>query len=81
MFEQFFTDTRADGALSHVVIVRSDRGGKFSGGEFGDLCRSVCNMQEFTPADSPQFNGVAERAIGLIETSNSMGSRARARFD
>ena len=29
MFEQFLADTRADGVLSTVVIVRTDKGGEF----------------------------------------------------
>ena len=53
-------------------------GGKFCGGTFGDLCRSRCIKQEFTTADSPQFNGVAERALGLIETT-AMAGRTQAR--
>ena len=32
MFEQFLADTRADGIPSKVVIVRSDGGGEFHGG-------------------------------------------------
>ena len=62
LFEQFLADTRADGAPSKVVIVRSDGGGEFRGGKFGDLCRSRGIKQEFTMADRPQFNGAAERA-------------------
>ena len=34
--------------------------------------------QEFTTADGPQFNGVAERALGLIETA-AMAGRIQAR--
>ena len=48
------------------------------GGEFGDLCRTRGIKQEFTTADSPQFNGVAERALGLIETA-AMTGRIQAR--
>lgn len=33
------------------------------------LCRKRCIKQEFTSADSPQFSGVAEHAIGLIEST------------
>ena len=39
------------------------------GWKFGDLCRSRGIKQEFTTVDSPQFNGVAECALGLIETA------------
>ena len=64
---------RANGVLSKVAIVRSDGGGEFRGGKFGDLRRSGGIKQEFTTADSPQFNGVAERALGLIETAAVAG--------
>ena len=50
----------------------------FCGGDFGGLCRSRCIKQEFTTADNPQFNGVAERALGLIETA-AMAGRIQAR--
>ena len=77
MFEQFLADTRADGAPSKVVIVRTDGGGEFRGGKFRDLCRSRGIKQEFTTADSPQFNGIAKRALGLIETA-AMAGRIQA---
>ena len=77
-FRQFLSDTRADGVPSQLVTVRSDGGGEFCGGEFGDLCRLRCIKQEFTTADSPQYNGVAERALGLIETA-AMAGRIQAR--
>ena len=77
-FEPFLAETRANGVPSKVVIVRSDGGGEFRGGKFGDLCRSRGIKQEFTTADSPQFNGVAERALGLIETA-AMAGRIQAR--
>ena len=47
-FKQFFSDTRADGVPSQVVTVRSDGGGEFCGGKFGDLRRLRCIKQEFT---------------------------------
>ena len=72
-FEQFFSDTRADDVPSQVMTVRSDGSGEFCGGKFGDICRSRCIKQEFTMADSLQFNGVAERALGLIETATMAG--------
>ena len=78
LFKQFLADSRADDVPSKVVIVRSDGGGEFRGGEFGDLCRTRGIKQEFTTADSPQFNGVAERALGLIETA-AMAGRIQAR--
>ena len=72
-FKHFLLDTRADGVPSQVVTVRSDGGGEFCGGKFGDLCRLRCIKQDFTTTDSPQFNGVAERALGLIETAGHNG--------
>ena len=53
-------------------------GGEFCGGKFSDLCRSRCIKQEFTTADRPQLNGVAERVLGLIETA-AMAGRIQAR--
>ena len=78
MFEHFLADTRAGDVPSQVVIVRSDGGGEFRGGKFRDLCRLQCIKQEFTTADSLQFNGVAECALGLIETA-AMAGRIQAR--
>ena len=65
-FESFLAEVRADGIPSTVMTVRSDNGREFFGGAFGELCRKRCIKQEFTPADSPKYNGVAERALGLI---------------
>ena len=77
-FKQFLSDTRAFGVPSQVVTVRFDGGGEFCWGKFGDLCRSRCIKQKLTTADSPQSNGVAERALGLIETA-AMAGRIQAR--
>ena len=61
-FESFLAEVRADGTPSAVMAVRSDNGGEFFGGGNGKLCRKRGIKQEFTPADSPKYNGVAERA-------------------
>ena len=71
--DQFLADVRVDGVPSKVVIFRSDGGGEFRGGKFGDLCRSRGIKQEFTTADSVQLNGVAERAPGSIKTAATAG--------
>ena len=65
-FESFLAEVRADGTPSAVMCVRSDNGGEFSGGKFGTVCRKRGIKQEFTSADSPKYNGVAERALALI---------------
>ena len=70
-FESFLAEVRADGIPSTVMAVRSDNGREFFGGAFGELCRKRCIKQEFTPADSPKYNGVAERALGLINDATT----------
>ena len=65
-FESFLAEVRADGTPSAVVTVRSDNGREFFGGDFGELCRKRGIKQALTPVDSPKYNGVAERALGLI---------------
>ena len=64
-FESFLAEVRAGGAPSAVMAVRYN-GREFFGRAFGELCRTRGIKQEFTPADSPKYNGVAERALGLI---------------
>ena len=54
---------------SPVEAVRTDDAAEFKGGAFADLCRERGIRQEFTSADSPQFNGVAGRGIALIESA------------
>ena len=51
-----------------VETVHTDDAAEFKGGAFADLCRERGIRQEFTTADSPQFNGVAERGIAMIES-------------
>ncbi|CAM9826085.1 unnamed protein product, partial [Hapterophycus canaliculatus] len=76
-FESFLADVRADGTPSEVMIVRSDYGGEFFKGDFGKLCRSRGIKQEFTPVGSPQYNGVAERALGIIR-KDALAARLQA---
>ena len=64
--ESFLAKVRADGTSSAVMTVRSDNGGEFFGGDFGKLYRKRGIKQEFTLVDSPNYNGVAEGALALI---------------
>ena len=63
--------------LSEVYIVRSDNGGEFFGGNLGDVCRQYCIKLEFTNAKSPELNGVAERALGIIQFA-ALAARVQA---
>ena len=65
-FESFLAEVRVDGTPSAVMAIRSGNGGEFFGGDFGKLCRNRSIKQEFTPADSPKYNGVAKQALALI---------------
>ena len=60
-----------EGIPSEVVVVRSDNGGEFNQGEFEQLCREKNIKQEFTTADSPEHNGVAERGLAKIESAEN----------
>ena len=59
----------ADGVPSEVERVRPDNGGQFFGGDFGDMFRQYCIQQEFTNVKSPELNGVAEKALGIIQNA------------
>ena len=66
-FRSFPASVRADGIPSLVEIVRSDNGGEFIVREFASACHELLTKQEFTPAYIPQYNGAAERGLGLIK--------------
>ena len=66
----YFSKYPAEIAPCKVEVVRSDGGGEFSKGAFGALCTTEKIRQEFTTADSPQYNGVAERQIAIIEAAD-----------
>ena len=65
----YFSKYLAEIAPRKVKVVRSDGSGEFSRGAFGALCTTEKIRQEFTTADSPQYNGVAERQIAIIEAA------------
>ena len=52
-----------------VEVVRNDGGGGFTKGVFGALCTAEKIRQEFTTADFPQYNGVAERQVAIIDAA------------
>ncbi|CAN0502640.1 unnamed protein product, partial [Discosporangium mesarthrocarpum] len=54
--ELFWAENNADNAHHLVLTVRSDDGGEFLGGHFGDLCKHLRIRQEHTTADHPQLN-------------------------
>ena len=68
-FSQYLADYRFTGVPCPVETVRIDDAAKFKGGAFAKLCRERGIGQKFTTADSPQFNGVAERGIAMIESA------------
>ena len=76
-FAKFSSDLRLEGIPSKVVVIRSDDGGEFSEGKFGKLCRERNIKQEFTTADSPEYNGVAKRGLALIESA-ALAARIQA---
>ena len=77
-FRSFLASVRADGIPSLVEIVRSDNGGEFSRGELPSVYNELLIKQDFTPAYSPQYNGVAERGLGLIEEA-AMAARIQVK--
>ena len=77
VFESFPAEVRADVTPSAVMCVRSDNGGELFGGEFGASCRKRGIDQEFTPADSPKYNGVTEGALALI-SDTALAARIQA---
>ena len=73
----YFSKYLAEIAPRKVEVVRSDGGGEFLKGAFGALCTTEKTRQEFTTADSPQYNGVAERQIAIIE-AGGLAARIQA---
>ena len=68
-FRQYLEEYRFTGVPCPVETVRTDGAAEFKGGASADLCRERGIRQEFTTADSPQFNGVAERGIAMMDSA------------
>ena len=68
-FKQYLADHRFSGTPSPVETVPTDDAAEFKSGYFADLCRERGIRQEFTTANSPQFNGLTERGIAMIEST------------
>ena len=68
-FRQYLADYRFTGVPCAVETVRTDDAAEVKGGAFANPCREWHIRQEFTTADSPQFNGVAEWGIAMIESA------------
>ena len=76
-FQYFLADRSIAGSPSEVMIMRSDGGGKFMEGKIGNLCRERKIKQELTNTKSPEYNGVAERGLAMIESA-ALAARVQA---
>ncbi|KAE8673308.1 hypothetical protein F3Y22_tig00111794pilonHSYRG00058 [Hibiscus syriacus] len=56
-----------------IKCFRTDNGGEYTNEEFDDFCRKECIKRQFTVANTPQQNGVAERINRtLLERTRAM---------
>ena len=62
--DQFLADTREYGPPK---IIRTDDAPQLKAGTFDEICTKLHVKREFTSANTPQLNGVAERGLKLIE--------------
>ena len=76
-FEKFLADLRVESTPYEVVIVGSDDGGKFIEGKFFKLCRERKMKHELTTPDSPEYNGVPQRGLAMIESA-ALAARIQA---
>ena len=76
-FESFLAVVWSDCTPSAVMAVRSDKGGEILERDFGKLCCKRGIKKVFTPADSPKYNGVDERALPLINDT-ALAARIQA---
>ena len=66
-FQFFLADIRSHGVPSVVECVRFDNGGEFSEGSFKLLGAERGIRHEFTTPDTPKFNGMVERGLGIVQ--------------
>ena len=77
VFELFLAKIQANNTPFAVMAVRSDVGGEVFGGNFRNLCHKRGIKQEFTSVDSPNYNGVGEQTLALInDTAVAVGIQA-----
>ena len=77
LLRKLLASLRVEGTPSEIVIVRSDDEGEFMEGKIRKLCRERKIKQEFTTADSPEYNGVTERGLAMIESA-ALATRIQA---
>ena len=75
--DTYFSKDLAEIAPRKIKVARSNGDGEFSKGASGTRCTTGKMRQKFTTADSPQYNGVAERQIAIIEASG-LAARVQA---
>ena len=51
------------------MVIKVDNGVEFNERKLGKLCRERNKKQEFTPADSAEYNDLAERGFAMIKSS------------
>ena len=66
VFAGFLAGIRARGTPPIVECLRSDSGAEFTKGEFVALLNPHRVRREYTPVDSPKYDGVVERRIALV---------------
>ena len=82
-FKHYLADTRADKVLpASAEVVRTDGTAEFRDCDFAQVCRDFGIWQELTTSDRrPEFNGVAEWRIAMIEAAGLAAQiQARQRF-
>ena len=78
MLEQWLTGIRLHGIPE---IIRSHDASELNGGKFNEICRKQRIKQEFTSADRPQLNSVAERGLTPVdERAKAFDFQARVSF-
>ncbi|KAJ2921694.1 hypothetical protein H1R20_g15407, partial [Candolleomyces eurysporus] len=56
-----------------IKVLRSDRGGEYLGAEFTSYLEHKGTVRKLTTHDSPQSNGIAERAMGVhVSTARAL---------
>ena len=76
--DQFLAGTREYGPPR---ILRTDDAPQLKACKFDEICRNLYIKREFTSANTPQLNGVAERGLTFIEkVAKTSGYQAKVSF-